>query len=379
MSAAGGSGIIDINGLSEQPSGIESITRTELSNGKIIYSLFIKEKGEYIPSITIVIECLTSLMKTMIREGVDTVSIAKTGDGLEQLHWMPIEDTLRSRWNTGNLQITVCTGEVTIPPLNDRLGIIVEAHDSAIGGHKGIAKTYKRIREQFFWPGMKNEISEYVLTCEECQRRKLVRIKTRQPMKITTTPSEAFIILEMDIVGPLLITISGNKYLLTLQCNLTKYSDALPLSDITAEMVATVFSQEFICRFGCPKVIKTDQGSNFQSQLLQKFAKVFKIKQFRSTAFHPQIMGSLERSHHSLVEYLKMYVDNTDWDTWVKSAIFSYNTSVHSAHGFTPHEIIFGRKARLPSEFETKTVEKTYAMNLDENCKIKLYSKNCQR
>lgn len=82
-------------------------------------------------------------------------------------------------------------------------------------------------------------------------------------MQITTTPSEAFEILEMDIVGPLPITISGNKYLLALQCNLTKYSDALPLSDITAEMVATVFSQEFVCRFGCPKIIKADQGSNF--------------------------------------------------------------------------------------------------------------------
>lgn len=78
-------------------------------------------------------------------------------------------------------------------------------------------------------------------------------------------------------------------------------------------------------------------------------------------------MGSLERSHHSLVEYLKMYVEKTDWDVWIKSAIFSYNTSVHSAHGFTPHELIFGQKARLPSEFETKVVlEKTYAMYLDE-------------
>ena len=76
-------------------------------------------------------------------------------------------------------------------------------------------------------------------------------------------------------------------------------------------------------------------------------------------------MSSLERSHHSLVEYLKMYTDKTGWDTCIKMAMFSY-TSVHSAHGFTPHELIFGQKARLPSEFESHTVEKTYEIYLDE-------------
>ena len=56
----------------------------------------------------------------------------------------------------------------------------------------------------------------------------------------------------------------------------------------------------------------------------------------------------------------------TDWDTWIKMAMFSYNTSVHSVHRFTPHELIFGQKARLPSEFGTRNVEKTYEMYLDE-------------
>ena len=151
-----------------------------------------------------------------------------------------------------------------------------------------------------------------------------------------------------------------------MQCNLTKYSDAIPLSDITAETVAANFAYDFICRFGCPVAIRTDQGSNFQSQMLKRFAKIFKIQQFRSTAFRPQTMGSLERSHHTLIEYLKMYTDKTDWDVWVKYAVFSYNTCVHTAHGFTPHELIFGQKARLPSEFGSKVTEKTYAMYLDD-------------
>ena len=159
-------------------------------------------------------------------------------------------------------------------------------------------------------------------TCEECQKRKLVRVKTKQLIKISTTPSRAFEVLEMDIVEPLPVTVSGSKYILTLQCNLTKYSDVLPIPDMTAEMVATAFVHDFITRFGCPEVIKTDQSSNFQSNLMQKVAKIFKIKQLRSTSFHPQTMGSLERSHHSLVEYLKMYTVKTDSGTWIKMAVF---------------------------------------------------------
>ena len=358
--------MIDIEKLKNEPIGIGAIVQTKLSTGKIIYSVFVKEKSDEIVTAAIIVQCLDSLRTAMIEEQIKSVSISKIGDGLEKNHWLPIEITVRARWKTEIPKLTICTGEVVIPRLDDRLGIISEAHDSAIGGHKGIAKTYHRVRERYFWPRIKEDISEYVRTCADCQKRKLVRVKTRQPMRITTTPNGAFEVLEMDIVGPLPVTVAGNKYILTLQCNLTKYSDALPIFDMTAEMVATALVHDFITRFGCPEVIKTDQGSNFQSSLMQKVAKIFKIKQLRSTSFHPQTMGSLERSHHSLAEYLKMYTDKTDWDTWIKMAMFSYNTSVHSAHGFTPHELVFGQKARLPSEFETRTVGKTYEMYLDE-------------
>ena len=104
-------------------------------------------------------------------------------------------------------------------------------------------------------------------------------------MRITTTSSKAFEDLEMDIVGPLPVTVSGNKYILTLQCNLTKYADALPIPDMTAEMVATALLHDFITRFGCPEAIKTDQGSNFPSSLMQKVDKIFRIKQMRSPFF----------------------------------------------------------------------------------------------
>ena len=238
--------MIDINKLKSEPIGVGAVTQTNLSNGKIIYSLFIKKKSDEVAKATVIINCLNSLRTVMIENKIKSVSISKNEDGLEQTHWLPIEFALHSQWKDGIPKLTICTGEVAVPPPEDRLGIISEAHDSTIGGHKGVAKMYHRVRERFFWPGIKEDIAEYVRTCESCQRKKLVRVKTKKPMKITTTPNKAFEVLEMDIVGLLPVTVSGNKYILTLQCNLTKYFDALPIPDMTAETVATALVHDFI-------------------------------------------------------------------------------------------------------------------------------------
>ena len=124
----------------------------------------------------------------------------------------------------------------------------------------------------------------------------------------------------------------------------------------------------FICRFGAPKAILTDQGSNFMSQLFRSVAKRFCISQIRTTAFHPQSNGSIERSHHVLTEYLKHYILRNNWDEWLDLAMFSYNTSVHERTKFTPHELVFGLLARVPSSDTAlqETGDETYDSYLRE-------------
>ena len=131
-------------------------------------------------------------------------------------------------------------------------------------------------------------------------------------------------------------------------------------------------TENIICRFGCPRIIHTDQGSNFLSQIMKIFCQISKIRQVRSTAFHPQSLGALERSHHVFVEYLRHYCSNYNWDQWLKFAMFSYNSTVHSATGLTPHRLVFGEEGRIPSEFETGEVSITYNEYL-ENLLFKIY------
>ena len=108
----------------------------------------------------------------------------------------------------------------------------------------------------------------------------------------------------MDIVGQIPETKSGNLYSLTIQDNFTKYFPAIPLPNHQASTIADAFVKKFICIFGSPKGVLTDQGRDFLSNLLERLAKRFRINQFRTTAFHPQSNGSLERSHHVLGEYI---------------------------------------------------------------------------
>lgn len=122
------------------------------------------------------------------------------------------------------------------------------------------------------------------------------------------------------------------------------------LKRATSLSIADAFLKNFICRFGAPKSLLTDQGSNFLSSLMKNLAKKFNIKQYKTTAYHPQSNGSIERSHHVLSEYLKLHASNTrDWDNWLELAMFSYNTSTHEGTQYTPHELVFGKIARQPS------------------------------
>ena len=124
----------------------------------------------------------------------------------------------------------------------------------------------------------------------------------------------------------------------------------MPLPDQKAHTTAHAFVKRFVCVHGAPKAVLTDRGTNFLSILMKKVAKLFKIKEYRTTAFHPQSNGSLERSHHVLAEYLKKFANrNHDWDEWLELACFSYNTSVHEGTKFTPFELVYEKQAKLPS------------------------------
>lgn len=310
---------------------------------------------------------MSSLKVAVEGIGVNSLRISLVGNDLEKLPQSTLPNTIQHVFGQGHVTFTLCTGEIQVPPEDRRKQITSEYHSSLVGGHKGVTKTFRLIRNRFVWPEMKKDVENFVRTCISCQRQKLVRIKTRQPMVITDTPADAFDKVSMDLVGPLPITPDGNQYILTIQDNLTKYCLGFPIKNKRASTVADEFARKFIAMFGCPRAILTDRGKEFINDLLGNLATIFKIKHVTTSGYHPQSNGSLERSHQVLVDYLKHYInDYEDWDRLVPFAMLSYNCAVHEGTQFSPHELIFGKTMRIPSSFPSTEQLQTYGSYLQE-------------
>jgi transposase InsO family protein len=252
-----------------------------------------------------------------------------------------------SRINTAEINPALETSSVLTE--EEKIKILREFHEQPIGGHLGMNRIFGRLKQYISWPGMKKEIEDYRRQCEVCQKYKITQNKTKLPLQITDTPDMAWQKCSMDIVGPLTPTLQDNKYLLTFQDGLSKFTIAVPIKQQDARTLARAFVEEIILKFGIPQVLLTEQGSNFLNELFSNVCKLLRVKPIKTSTYRPQTNGALERTHRVLVEYFRCYIlDNqTDWDHWIY-ATFVFNTTPHSGTSFTPFELLFGRKPNIP-------------------------------
>ena len=206
-----------------------------------------------------------------------------------------------------------------VVPVGCRQHVMSVAHESTWAGHLGITKTYQAILRHFYWPGLKSDIAKHCRVCHVCQvggkPNQIAPPAPLHPIPVIAEPFERVII---DCVGPLPQTKSGNQYLLTIMCAATRYPEAIPLRSITASAVVKALLKIF-STFGLPRVIQTDQGSNFKSGLFRQVLKSLSVHHIVSSAYHPRSQGALERWHQTLKSMLRKYCVKTEkqWDEGV--------------------------------------------------------------
>ena len=165
-----------------------------------------------------------------------------------------------------------------------------------------------------YWPTAYKDVAEYCKTCVECQKATTTK-GTKAPMISLPIIGEPFHRIAMDIVGPLQRSTKGNKYILVLCDYATRFPEAIPLKSIAAEAVAEELVKVF-SSYGIPKEILTDQGTNFTSQLLQELYNLIGIKAIRTSPYHPQTDGLVERFNRTMKEMLRKTIEGEgrEWD-----------------------------------------------------------------
>lgn len=234
-------------------------------------------------------------------------------------------------------------------PKKARHWLLTLAHDDQMyGGHLGIRKTFRKL-VRFYWPRMHSEVEAYVKSCNTCQAFK--NPSGMPPGYLHSIPvSQVFEHLHIDIVGPLKVTYSGNKYIITATDAFSKWAFAIPSQNIRTEEVISAIENNILAVHGKPKRIITDRGTQFTSHDWQDFIEKLGIEHKLTTSYHPQTNGIDERLNGTLMRILRNYVDEFQerWDKQLKWALYAYNTTVHESTGYSPYQVLFGFDPRSP-------------------------------
>ncbi len=213
-------------------------------------------------------------------------------------------------------------------------------------GHPGRDRTIGLIRDRVYWPGVARDVDEWIGRCGRCLRRKagttrapLVNITTTQPLELV---SMDFLTLERSI--------GGHQHVLVITDHFTRYAIAVPTRNMTAKTTAEAFFHNFIVHYGVPGKIHSDQGGNFEGQLIKELCILTGMKKSRTTPYHPMGNGMTEKFNRTLLDMLGTLdpQKKKDWKSHVGPLVHAYNCTRHSSTGFSPFLLMFGREPRLP-------------------------------
>jgi transposase InsO family protein len=220
-------------------------------------------------------------------------------------------------------------------------------HDSPVGGHLGQEKTLEKVRGKFHWFGLRKDVLHWSEQCVRCAEAKAPNHTAKAPL----ISGDVGYPMALDIVGPLPVTDGNNRVILVVADYFTKWVEAFAIPNHKTETVAEKLVDEVFCRFGTPRVIRTDAGQDFESHLFGDVCKLLGIENPRKPPYHPQSDGLVERFNTTLGAMLRSVVSENqkDWDKVLPNVLMAYRSSIHSSTRFTPHFMWWGgREMSLP-------------------------------
>lgn len=116
--------------------------------------------------------------------------------------------------------------------------------------------------------------------------------------------------------------------------------------------------------YGPTKTIRTDLGKEYKNELIKELCTLMKIEQKFSTAYHHEIVGTVERNHGVFNEYLRTYLNGNmdNWNVYLRYFTYAYNTQKHTSNGekYRPFELIFSKRPVAMEEILNENVDPIY-------------------
>ncbi|GFX73875.1 retrovirus-related Pol polyprotein from transposon 412 [Trichonephila clavipes] len=187
-----------------------------------------------------------------------------------------------------------------------RKNLMTIGHEAA-AAHLGVTKTKDAIFKTFYWPKCFSDVEDFVKTSGKCQRLGKTQDKKKAPLKIVPVITEIFTKINIDASGPLPMTPSGNKYIITALCMSSRFPDAIPVANLCSTTVVNALLQIF-SRMGFPRELQT----------LKRILLVLCLEAI------------------------------PDWEKNLPQALFALRTVIHDSTGFSPAELVHWKNLRTP-------------------------------
>eukprot|EP00253_Pinus_taeda_P017976 PITA_17976 len=217
--------------------------------------------------------------------------------------------------------------------------ILLTYHDGPCGGHFAAKRTaFKILQAGYYWPTLHQDVRRHIRQCDRCQRMGKPTPRDEMPLQpqVTFEPFEKW---GMDFVGPINPPSKQRSYIIMCIDYLTKWAETKAIKAATEEKVVEFLRENIFYKFGYPRELVINQGSQFTSNLIDDLLVHHKIKHRTSTSYHPQANGQVEVTNRALEKILTKVVSSSrkDWANHLVEATWAYNTTWKTTTGFTPY------------------------------------------
>ena len=222
-------------------------------------------------------------------------------------------------------------------------GVISKYHNSLVG-HRGVNRTIEMLRESgSVWDTMADDVKQYIAGCAVCQKIRLGQGSVAASLH-TTTVDEPFSVIAIDTIGPLQSDGEGNRYILCAIDCFSRFVELKAARDVTAKSAAR-FLLELFGRYGAPKELRSDQGTQFTASVIRQLLQLCEVKGRYTLAYRPQANGMVERANGEVMRHLRSIVfdlrTTQNWSEGLPLVQRVVNATPHSALGTTPARVMF--------------------------------------